>query len=249
MRYTSLIYGLFLWAMGLMVGFSSSALAAALTPLEQVQVFACRTTSSLLLFRGEGFQTGHQKRFDSDLLALENAFQAVSKPSAALRTSHQELVTQLRNGVSYGPKEEDMPWRYPQELSKSLREFLFAAYSQAQSPATDELPAKVEYLAVQYLYRSYMGNFEIAREHGEQYLGQDERLLVPSIDAQLGSLTAKDPASVDKLRTRWGYLKNALSDLNSQSSALVSASGRPFAPTTVDRHTRAFSNQWLALKK
>lgn len=249
MRYRLLFHKFLVMTLGLLAGLSSQAFAEATPALDQAQVFACRATSSLLLLRGEGFQNGHKQRLDSDLGALAAALQGVTNPSTELLQTHQELVTQLRNGVSYGPKEEDLPWRYPQDLSKALREFLFAAYSQAKSPASEELPAKVEYLAVQYLYRSYMGSFETAREHGEQYLGQDERLLVPAIDAQLTQLDGKSDPAIGKLKTRWGYLKNALSDMNSQSNTLVSASGRPFAPTTVDRHARAFSSQWLALKK
>jgi len=63
---------------------------------------------------------------------------------------------------------------------------------------------------------------------------------VPSVDAQLAALDSSANPQVGKLKTRWDYLKAALVDLNSQSSALESASGRPFAPTTVYRHTRSF---------
>ncbi len=54
-----------------------------------------------------------------------------------------------------------------------------------------------------------------------------------------------DPA-VGKLKTRWSFLKTALSDMNSQSNTLVSASGRPYAPMMVDRHARSMSAQLLA---
>jgi hypothetical protein len=36
-------------------------------------------------------------------------------------------------------------------------------------------------------------------------------------------------------------------DMNSGSNALASASGRAFAPTTVDRHTRSMTGQWMGL--
>lgn len=247
MRYKSLFPKVLICIFGIFAGLLPFTSAAASTPLEQAQLFACRATSSLLLLRGEGFQAGHRKRFDTDLAALETALQSTPEPSSALREAHKELVTQLRNGVSFGHKEEDVPWRYPQALSKSLRDFLFAAYSQAPSTGPDQLAIQVEYLAVQYLYRSYMGSFETAREHSDQYLGQDERRLVPTIDAQMAQLDDKSDPVISKLKTRWGYLKNALADMNSQSSTLISTSGRPFAPITVDRHTRSFSSQWLAL--
>ncbi|MFP9006861.1 hypothetical protein ACLI4B_35825, partial [Pseudomonas aeruginosa] len=43
------------------------------------------------------------------------------------------------------------------------------------------------------------------------------------------------------------YLSQALRDLNSKSSALVSASGRPWAPIIVDRHARALSESLMRL--
>jgi len=52
---------------------------------------------------------------------------------------------------------------------------------------------------------------------------------------------------VVKLQTRWTYLRTALADMNSQSNTLQSVSGRPFAPITVDRHTRAMTAQWMAM--
>jgi hypothetical protein len=99
------------------------------------------------------------------------------------------------------------------------------------NPADGELPAKLEYLSVQYLSRSYFGNFETAREQPDTYLGQDERKIVPWVDAQLAALDSSANPQVGKFKTRWDYLKAALVDLNSQSTAMESASGRPFAPT------------------
>lgn len=248
MRNQPFLRTLLMGIIGLWACLSPMAFAQTLTPWEQTQVFACRATSSLLLLRGEGLQNGHRKRLESDMTALETAFQKVQGPSAKLRSTYQELMTQLRNGASYGPKEEDMPFRFSQDLSRSLREFLLAAYSDGAPAAKDELPARVEYLAVQYLYRSYMGSFETAREFPGQYLGQDERVLLPAIDKQLASLNTQ-LSGADKLKVRWEYLKSALADMNSQSNNLASASGRPFAPTTVDRHTRNFTTQWMALEQ
>lgn len=247
MRSKPLSRKVFIWLLGLFVGLSPLAFAEAVSPQEQVQVHASRATSSLMLLRGEGFQKVHQQRLEADLAALSGAMQSLPQGSAALSSSHQALVTQLRNGVSYGPGEDNVPWRFPEDLSRALRDFLSAARALPGAQGHSELAAKVEYLAVQYLARSYLGNFEIAREQPDTYLGQDERLLLPAIDAELAALDAKANPQLSKLRTRWGYLRAALADMNSQSNALASVSGRPFAPITVDRHARALTTQWMAM--
>ena len=220
----------------------------AATPLTQIQVQACRATSSLLLLQGEGFQKAHIARLERDLQALDSAMQSVPQPSDEMRANHLELVTQLRRGVSFGANPDDVPWRYPEVLSKALRDFLSVARSQQSEQNQGQVPAMVEYLAVQYLSRAYIGSFEIAREQPKTYIGQDERMLVPAVDSALAALGAKTDPAISKLSVRWKYLKSALNDMNSQSSALISISGRPFAPITVDRHTRAFSKHWMALK-
>lgn len=244
MRFKPLIRNVFIAFIGLLASLPPIAFGEALSPAEQVQVYASRATSSLLLLRGEGFQKAHEQRLESDLQALSGAMQAISQPSSSLLATHATLVTTLRNGVSYGPNEDNVPWGYPQELSKSLRDFLHEARQTSQGN-TNELPAEVEYLAVQYLSRSYMGTFEIAREQPDTYLGQDERILLPKIDQQLAELGSSDDPAVAKLRSRWEYLKAALSDMNSKSNTLQSVSGRPFAPITVDRHSRTLTQNWM----
>ncbi|MCO6055984.1 hypothetical protein NG726_04785 [Pseudomonas sp. MOB-449] len=235
-----LLYPLF----SLLLALALPAPAADLAPLELVQVHASRATASLLLFRGEGFQDTHSVRMRADLDALRASFQRIGEPGADLVSARDILVTQLERGVSFGHKEEDVPWRYPQELAKALRDFLVAARTLA---GTEDLPAKVEYLNVQYLSRAYIGTFEIARENGNTYIGQDERRLLPAIDEELAPLDDKVDPALAKLKTRWGFLRTALSDLNSQSNTLVSASGRPYAPMMVDRQARSMSGQLLAL--
>ncbi|MEX6502041.1 hypothetical protein [Pseudomonas zhanjiangensis] len=242
----SLIRNFFVWTIGLLASLAPLAYAEAVSPQEQVQVYASRATSSLLLLRGEGFQKNHQARLESDIQTLAAALQGLAQSSDALRSSHLQLVTQLRRGVSFGPNEEDVPWGYPQELSKALRDFLHAA-RQLPREGESELSAKIEYLAVQYLSRSYIGTFEIAREQPDTYLGQDERLLVPAVDQELALLDDQQDPRIAKLKMRWEYLKAALSDMNSKSNTLASVSGRPFAPTTVDRHSRAMTSQWMAM--
>src|SRR5690606_24293823 len=164
MRRKALLRHAFLWSLGLLAWLSPNAFAEAVTAQEQIQIHACRATSSLMLLRGEGFQKTHQQRLEADLAALAGALQSLPQRSAELTSRHQELVTQLRNGVSYGPGEDSVPWRYPEDLSRSLREFLSAARALPSTDSPREVAAKIEYLGVQYLSRAYIGSFEIARE-------------------------------------------------------------------------------------
>ena len=245
MRNTPFFRHVFLCLFGTLACLAPLAFAEAVSPQEQVQVQASRATSSLMLLRGEGFQKKHQDTLDADLQTLAGAVQSLAQGSDALRSAHQQLVVQIRRGVAFGPNEADMPWRYPEELSKALLGVLHEA-RQLSPEGDSELAAKLEYLSVQYLSRAYLGNFEIAREQTDTYLGQDERKLVPSIDGELATL---DATALSKLKVRWEYLKAALNDLNSQSSALQSASGRAFAPITVHRHTRSLTQQWMAINR
>lgn len=246
MRFTVSLRPFLLTMLGVLASLSPLSYAEAISPQEQVQVHASRVTSTLMLLRGEGFQKKHEQTLESDLAALAASVQSLPQRPDELRSAHQELVVQIRRGVAFGPNEEDMPWRYPEDLSKALLGVLEQTRKLA-NPGESELSAKLEYLSVQYLSRSYFGNFETAREQPDTYLGQDERKIVPTVDAQLAALDSSANPQVGKLKTRWDYLKAALVDLNSQSSALESASGRPFAPTTVYRHTRSLTDQWMAM--
>ena len=247
MRCKALLRHAFFWSLGLFVGLSPMAFAEAVSPQEQIQIHASRATSSLMLLRGEGFQKTHQQRLEADLAALAGAMQSLPQGSAELTSAHQALVTQLRNGVSYGPGEENVPWRFPEDLSRALRDFLSAARALPGAEGQSELAAKIEYLSVQYLSRSYLGTFEIAREQPDTSLGQDERLLLPASAKELQALPAQSDPQVSKLQTRWSYLRAALADMNSQSNTLQSVSGRPFAPITVDRHARSMTAQWMEM--
>ncbi|WP_043312041.1 hypothetical protein [Pseudomonas sp. ML96] len=247
MNRSPLIRLLFSITLGIMAALSTMAQAAAMTAAEQVQVYASRATSSLLLVRGEGFQEEHLQRLEKDIADLETASQAAMSASSEIPGLTNKLVTQLRLGVSFGPKEDDMPWDYPQDLAQSLRELLTVARAVPNADPLGELPAQVEYLAVQYLSRSYVGSFEIAREQTDNYVGQDERTLVPKIDKELGGMDGKSNPALAKLQTRWKFLRAALMDMNSGSNTLASTSGRAFAPTTVDRHARSMTAQWISL--
>ena len=233
---------------GMLPAFTEAAQAESSSDLQSMQIHANRATSSLLLYRGEGFQKAHLLRLEEDIRALNAAMLNVANPTSALRESHHVLQARLREGASFGYAEDDMPWGWPLEMSKALRDFLTAARAQQGADTQAELPAKVEYLAVQYLSRAYIGSFEIAREQPDTYLGQDERHLVPAINAQLAALDGKRDPALAKLKTRWDFLKVALEDMNSGSNNFTTASGRPFAPIMVDRHTRSLSDQWMAAK-
>ncbi|MDV2822712.1 hypothetical protein [Pseudomonas aeruginosa] len=218
--------------------------------LQQLQVQACRAVGSLLLLRGEGFQEQHAAQLEKDLASLDRAL-AAAPEGVLLRQGERALVAR----AAYGPREEDLPWRYPQQLSRALRDFLNLVERQVPPPPPGQplplwqLPVRVEYLSLQYLARAYLGGLEIAREQPRDYLGQDESVLVPLIDRRIALLVAQsaNPAGLKKLENRWEYLSQALRDLNSKSSALVSASGRPWAPIIVDRHARALSESLMRL--
>lgn len=230
-----------------LAGLTGIAQAQAFNALESMQVHANRATSSLLLYRGEGFQKAHLQRLENDIQALNAAVGGFPKASPELLAHHAELVSKLREGAAFGYHEDDMPWGWPLQMSKSLRDFLTAVRAQQGADAHAELPAKVEYLAVQYLSRAYVGSFETAREQPDTYLGQDERDLVPSINEQLASLDDGSNPAIARLKTRWDFLRVALEDMNSGNNSFNTASGRPFAPITVDRHARSLSDQWMAL--
>lgn len=225
----------------------NSAQAQTFTALERMQIHANRAASSLLLYRGEGFQKAHLARMESDLKALTDTLNSFPAASNELRELHQVLQAKLREGAGFGYAEDDMPWGWPLQMSKALRDFLSAVRSQQGADFRAELPAKVEYLTVQYLSRAYVGSFETAREQPDTYLGQDERRLVPSIDEQLAALDSQSNPDIAKLKTRWDFLKVALEDMNSGNNSFNTASGRPFAPIMVDRHARSLSDQWMTL--
>lgn len=248
MHYRKWIWMLILLASGV-PALPTSAQAQSFTALESMQIHANRATSSLLLYRGEGFQKAHLKRMDSDLQVLDATVSGFSGANSEMLELHRTLQATLREGAGFGYEEDDVPWGWPLQMSKALRDFLTAVRSQQGADFRAELPAKVEYLAVQYLSRAYVGSFETAREQPDTYLGQDERRLVPSIDEQFATLDAKSNPAVAKLKTRWDFLKVAFEDMNSGNNSFNTASGRAFAPIMVDRHARSLSDQWMALAR
>ncbi|MBD9678586.1 hypothetical protein IB274_17880 [Pseudomonas sp. PDM18] len=253
LRNLDVVRGFMLCCFGLFALAAQANLPSEELQLQTLQVYTCRSINSLLLLRGEGFQETHAAQLEKDLATLDNAIKGFPKADDALKKAHDAFVTQIRNGVSYGPKEEDLPWRYNQDLSRSLRDLLnqIERYIPASADASQiplwELPVRVEYLATQYLGRTYMSGLELAREQPQEYLGQDESVLVPLLSQRISQLPDND--ATKKLRTRWEYLSKALLDMNSKSNALVSASGRPWAPIIVDRNARAVSGQLMLISQ
>lgn len=135
--------------------------------LQQLQVQACRAVGSLLLLRGEGFQEQHAAQLEKDLASLDRAL-AAAPEGVLLRQGEKTLVARIREGAAYGPREEDLPWRYPQQLSRALRDFLNLVERQVPPPPPGQplplwqLPVRVEYLSLQYLARAYLGGLETA---------------------------------------------------------------------------------------
>lgn len=236
------------WIAGMILGLSPLGFAFAAAPLELLQINASRAVGSLAMYRGEGMQKLHSARVESDLAAFASAFQGTQEPSEELKAAYQELVKQVRLGMTYGPEEDDMPWGYVADLSQALRVLLMQAHAAAKSSPEALVPVQIEYLAMQYLYRSYLGSFETARDRTDIYVGQDERTMLPEIDAVLAKMDAKADPAIAKLKTRWTYLRSALNDMNSQSNTLESASGRAFAPITVSRHSRTLTDGWVNLQ-
>ncbi|WEJ72045.1 hypothetical protein [Pseudomonas sp. PSE14] len=253
LRKLDVLRGILLCCFGLLALTAQANLPSDELQLQTLQVYTCRSINSLLLLRGEGFQEEHAAQLEKDLATLDQAVKTYPKSDEALKKAHAAFVTQIRNGVSYGPKEEDLPWRYNQELSRAVRDllsqierFVPASADASQIPLW-QLPVRVEFLATQYLGRAYLSGLELAREQSQEYLGQDERVLVPLLSQRIEQLPDSD--ATKKLRTRWEYLSKALQDMNSRSNTVVSASGRPWAPIIVERNARAVSGQLMQLSQ
>lgn len=253
LRTLDVLRGLLLCCLGFFALCAQANLPSDELQLQTMQVYTCRSINSLLLLRGEGFQENHAAQLEKDLATLDSTLKSYARSDTDLKKAHAEFVTQIRNGVSYGPKEEDLPWRYNQDLSRALRDllnqierFVPASANAGQVPLW-ELPVRVEFLATQYLGRAYMSGLEISREQPQEYLGQDESVLVPLLSQRIEQLPDGD--TTKKLQTRWDYLSKALLDMNSKSNALVSASGRPWAPIIVERNARAVSGQLMQISQ
>lgn len=207
-------------------------------PIRDAQIWANRAVSSLLLVRGEGYQQAHIERMHQDLANASSQLQQAGKMSdPAIRHSFDALRDVLNQGVDAGPDEESLPWRYPQWLSQALSAFLLATETSLSDNPDGVERVALEFLTVQYLSKSYIGTYELPREHQDRFIGQDEVVLVPVIDEYMNSesLSNKDLA-------RWQFIRKALTDLNSRSSTWASVSGKPFVPLMVDYYVRSLES-------
>ncbi|MCJ8169476.1 hypothetical protein [Atopomonas sediminilitoris] len=220
------------------------------TPYDLFQAEACQAVNSLLLYRGEGTQAKHAERLQQDLQTLSTQLAGLPSSTSKLASKHAELERLLRQGLTFGPSEEDMPWAYPEDLAEALRQTLLATIEASGGEAVNGLSQRIEYLTVQYLYRAYFGLFEALRERPDLYLGQTDTVLIASIEEALTD-KAKNPQLQDgKAQARWKFLKVALSDMNSDDGAVMvgTRSGRPYAPLIVDRHSRALTERIAQLQ-
>lgn len=213
------------------------------SPYDLFQAEACQAVNSLLLYRGEGLQEKYSQRLREDLQQLANQMAALPASTPALAQKHAELDRQLRLGLTFGPNEDDMPWSYPEDLSAALRDVLLASVDASGGEAVTGLSSRIEYLTVQYLYRAYFGLFEILRERPDMYMGQNEQVLISSIEASLTDKTKNPELQDSKAQGRWKFLKVALSDMNTNDGGVMvgTRSGRAYAPLVVDRHARALT--------
>ena len=66
-------------------GLASNAQAQEFNALERMQIHANRATSSLLLYRGEGFQKAHLQRLESDIQVALSLFAPEDRPYSHAR--------------------------------------------------------------------------------------------------------------------------------------------------------------------
>lgn len=221
---------------------------------DSAEVTAIRATSSLLLWRGEGFQAEHLLRLEGDMANLKQLMGpgVASDPGV-------ELLRQLEIGVSLCQGRNCMSSNYPNELAHALRAFLIERQSKKKTSKTEQAATSLEYLALQYISRSYIDPFVIdanlfqarafspgysyadGKPDSAGYVASDERQLLPEIDGVVSQLVA---SSDNSNAARWEYLRAALSDMNSGGLVDMTSSGRAFAPLMVDRYTRRLTS-WL----
>ena len=210
-------------------------------PLQNMQIHANRATSSLLLYRGEGFRST-PAALEDDLRAL-NAADAGTQPHQRITRKPSGTAGPASRRCELRHRRDDMPWGFPLQMSKALRDFLTAVRQQGADsepncrPRSNTLPCNTSAAPISAPSKS-------PRTAG--YLPRRDERHGAAIDAQLAELDGKRARCwpQDPL----GFLRVALQDMNSASNNLTTASGRPFAPIMVDRHTRSLSDQWMAAK-
>jgi len=228
--------------------------AQANVSLELLQLHACRSVGSFLSLRGEGQQPEHLQALRRDTAQLQASFDDLE---GALREPLQEpyarLLATLQEGLTYGPSEDDLPWRYPQQLSRALVDLLRAADG-LDDGARDGLlmsAIKLELLGAHYAAQAYLGYFEATPGADGSYVSQGEQQLLAELDAAMAmavpQLAQRAPDQGRRARADWRYLHMAFDDFDRAGRARLGRSGRPLAPLMVGRHTRGMSERLVQL--
>lgn len=228
--------------------------AQATAQLELLQLAACRTTNSFMLLRGEGQQPSHRQRFEQDRAALQAAFTQLSaERRQALKLPYQQLLERLAAGQGFGPSEDDLPWHYPEQLSRALIQLLEAATAQEGTPLDSPLGTalKLEFLATLYLGQAYLGYFDVTPTPDAHYPNQSGEQVLATLDREMSHslplLERQASTQARKVQAEWRYLRAALADFDSAGRARLGYSGKPLVPLVVSRYSRHLSERLLAL--
>ena len=228
--------------------------AQAAASLERLQLAACRTTSSFLLLRGEGQQSGHRHALTEQRAGLQSAFDELPAPlRERLLPPYQHLLERLDTGLTYGPREDDLPWQYPEQLSRALVTLLEQAEAMPKSPRPSALHSavKLEYFAALYAGQAYLGYFDVTPTPDARYPNQSGEQLLASLDQEmrqhLPRLAQGGPEQARRAQAEWRYLRAALADFDSAGRARLGHSGKPLVPLMVSRYSRNLSERLLTL--
>ncbi|WP_394559920.1 hypothetical protein [Aquipseudomonas alcaligenes] len=239
---------------GCALALSLSARAQESLALELLQLDACRSVGSFLRLRGEGLQAEHLERVRRDSAQLQADFESLPEAQRGqLREPYGRLLASLDEGLSFGPAEEDVPWRYPEQLSRALVDLLKGA--EALDGGVEDSPlmvaTKLELLSAQYAAQAYLGYFEATPGADVSYLSRSEQQLLGELDAAMATLLPQLAARADDQGRRagadWRYLRMALGDFDRTGRARLGRSGRPLAPLMVGRHARGMSERLQTL--
>lgn len=222
--------------------------------LELLQLNACRSVGSFLSLRGEGLQPEHLQVLLRDTEQLQASFAAIDPAQhESLRQPYARLLASLEEGLSYGPSEDDLPWRYPEQLSRALVDLLRAADGLDEGSHGGPLMSaiKLELLGAQYAAQAYLGYFEATPGADGSYLSLGEQQLLVELDTAMAvalpQLAQSSPDQGRRAQADWRYLRMALDDFDRAGRARLGRSGRPLAPLMVGRHTRGMSERLVQL--
>jgi hypothetical protein len=222
-------------------GTAQAALDASLQQVQNAQVLLLRASTDLFIHRGEGRHAEQAALTEASLDRLrENLknLEAWPLPPAAreLLARLQPRLTafeiKVRETLLYAPSEPDLPWEFNFEYSKLQRELLEDLTTlgqlllQAQvQPLSDgefqllDLPAKVQYLAMRYTARAYVGDIETLADQQRHYFNQDIDVLAKRVQAELDALAghpgdAEQQRRLHQVQLRWKFIYGRLLDYN-----------------------------------